>query len=176
MRCYGGIVLNRAIGGLNAEAVRRMVTFTGNRATVLWLPTFDAENHVRRFQEDRPFVSVVRNGQPVPELAEVLELATTHGLILQTGHSSADECLILIRAARAAGVQRIVVTHAMADPIGMITEQMTAASEMGAKMECVWLSNLQGPKSHLESWRHFFPCRLCPGDAGGRRGVFHHFV
>ena len=30
-RCYGGIVLNRAVGGLNAEAIRRMVTFTGRR-------------------------------------------------------------------------------------------------------------------------------------------------
>ncbi len=155
MRCYGGIVLNRAVGGLNAEAVRRMVTFTGNRAKVVWLPTFDAENHVRRFEEDRPYVSVVKDGQPVPELAEIFELVAEHGLVLQTGHSSAEECLILIRAAQAKGVKRIVVTHAMADPIRMTMEQMRAAAKMEAKMECVWLSNLQGPKSHLKSQRHW---------------------
>ena len=57
-RCYGGIVLNRAVGGLNPEAIRRMVTFSGNRARVVWLPTFDAENHIRRFEEDRPSVPV----------------------------------------------------------------------------------------------------------------------
>ena len=155
MRCYGGVVLNRAVGGLNAEAVRRMVTFTGNRAKVVWLPTFDAENHVRQFEEERPFVSVVRDGQPVPELEEIFALVTKHELVLQTGHSSAEECLILIRAAKAAGVKQIVITHAMADPIRMTTAQMKAAAKAGAKLECVWLSNLQGPKSHLPSQRHW---------------------
>ncbi|MBT4865486.1 MAG: hypothetical protein HON53_10245, partial [Planctomycetaceae bacterium] len=70
-RCYGGIVLNRAVGGLNVEAVARMVTFTGERGKVVWLPTFDAENHVRHFKDDRPSVPVVRNGKPVAELADI---------------------------------------------------------------------------------------------------------
>jgi len=155
MRCYGGIVLNRAVGGLNAEAVKRMVSFTGNRAKVVWLPTFDAENHVRRFKEDRPFVEVVEDGKPVPQLAEIFQLVAKHDLVLQTGHCSAEECLILIRAAKAAGVKRIVVTHAMADPIGMNVQQMLVAAKLGATIECVWLSNLQGPRSHLPSQRHW---------------------
>jgi hypothetical protein len=155
MRCYGGIVLNRAVGGLNAEAVERMTTFSGGRGKVVWLPTFDAENHVRRFEEDRPFVSVVRDGKPVPELDAVFALCARHELVLETGHSSAEECLILIRAARKAGVERILVTHALADPIGMTVAQMREAARLGAKLECVWLSNLQGPKSHLESMRHW---------------------
>ena len=142
MRCYGGIVLNRAVGGLNAEAVRRMVTFTGDRAKVVGLPTFDAENHVRRFEERRPFVAVVKEGRPVPELAEIFKLAARNKLVLQTGHSSAEECLVLIRAAREAGVERIVITHAMADPIQMSIKQMKKAAEMRVKIECVWLSNL----------------------------------
>jgi hypothetical protein len=155
MRCYGGIVLNRAVGGLNAEAVERMTSFSGGRGKVVWLPTFDAENHVRRFDEDRPFVAVVRDGQPVAELDAIFALCAKHKLVLQTGHSSAEECLVLIRAARKAGVERIVVTHAMADPIGMSLEQLKEAARLGAKLECVWLSNLQGPKSHLESMRHW---------------------
>ena len=155
MRCYGGIVLNRSVGGLNLEAVRRMVTFTGNRGRVVWLPTFDAENHVRRFQEDRPFVSVVKQGQPVAEVLALFELIARHELVLETGHSSAEECLILIRAARAAGVERILVTHAMADPVSMSIDQLRQAAALGAKLECVWLSNLQGPRSHLASMRHW---------------------
>ena len=35
MNCYGGIVLNRAVGGLNAAAIERMLTFTGNRVVVV---------------------------------------------------------------------------------------------------------------------------------------------
>lgn len=155
--CYGGIVLNRSVGGLNAEAVRRMLTFTGNRGKVVWLPIFDAENHVRPFKEDRPFVSVVRDGKLVDDLKPIFELIAENNLVLQTGHSSADECLILIKAARQAGVRNILVTHAMADPIAMNITQLKQAAAMGAKLECVWLSNLQGPKSHLASmrnWKH----------------------
>ncbi len=157
MRCYGGIVLNRAVGGLNAAAVEQMVAFTGGRGKVVWLPTFDAENHVARFQEKRPFVSVVRDGKPVPELKPIFDLAAKHDLVLETGHSSAEECLILIRAAKKAGVKRLLVTHAMADPVRMSIDQMKEAARLGAKLECVWLSNLQGPQSHLPSqrqWKH----------------------
>lgn len=155
--CYGGIVLNRAVGGLNTEAIEKMLTFSGDRAKVVWLPTFDAENHVRRFGEDRPFVSVVRDSEPVAELKTIFDLIAKHELVLCTGHSSAEECLILIQAAREAGVKRILVTHAMADPIVMTTEQLRQAAKMGAKLECVWLSNLQGPQSHLKgmrNWKH----------------------
>ncbi|MEE3370800.1 MAG: DUF6282 family protein [Planctomycetota bacterium] len=155
MQCYGGIVLNRSVGGVNLEAVRRMVTFTGNRGRVVWLPTFDAENHVQRFQEDRPFVPVVEEGQPVAAVRNLFKLIAQHQLVLETGHSSASECLILIRAARAAGVEKILVTHAMADPVTMSIEQMRQAAALGAKLECVWLTNLQGPRSHLASMRHW---------------------
>ena len=154
-RCYGGIVLNRAVGGLNAEAIQRMVTFTGGRGKVVWLPTFDAENHVKRFGEDRPFVSVVRDGRPVPELSAIFALVAKHRLVLQTGHASAEECLILIRAARAAGVEKILVTHAMADPIRMTLDDMKQVAAMGAKLECIWASNLQGARSHLASQRQW---------------------
>nr|MBC8289054.1 hypothetical protein [Planctomycetota bacterium] len=155
--CYGGIVLNRAVGGLNAEAVEKMLTFSGDRAKVVWLPTFDAENHIRRFGEERPFVSVIKDGQPVPELKPIFDQIAKHKLVLCTGHSSAEECLTLIRAARQAGIDRILVTHAMADPIAMSTAQLKQAAKLGAKLECVWLSNLQGPKSHLKgmrNWKH----------------------
>ena len=155
MKCYGGIVLNRAVGGLNAEAVKRMLSFTGRRGKVIWLPTFDAENHVKHFKEKREYVSVVRGGKIVPKLQPILKLAAKHDLVLQTGHSSAEECLVIIKAARAAGVKKIVITHAMADPIGMTVAQMKQAAKLGAVMECVWLTNLTGPKSHLPSQRHW---------------------
>lgn len=155
MPCYGGIVLNRAVGGLNAEALKRMLTFTGDRGKVIWLPTFDAENHVKYFKEKRPFVRVVKNGRPVPELKPLFALIAKHDLVLCTGHSSAAECLVLIRAARAAGVKKIVVTHAMADPTGMTVPQMKQAAKLGAVMECVWLTNLNGPRSHLPSQRRW---------------------
>jgi hypothetical protein len=154
-RCYGGIVLNRAVGGLNAEAIRRMVTFTGERGKVVWLPTFDAANHVKRFDEDRPSVAVVRNGKPVKALEEIFALCAKHDLVLETGHSSARECLLLLAAAKKAGVRKLVVTHAMADPIRMTIPQMKQAAKLGAKLECVWMTNLNGPNAILASMRHW---------------------
>jgi hypothetical protein len=132
-----------------------MVTFTGERGRVVWLPTFDAENHVRSFKEDRPSVPVVRDGKPVPALNDIFKLVAKHDLVLQTGHSSAEECLIIIRAAKAAGVKKLVITHAMADPIGMTIDQMKTAAKLGAKMECVWMTSLAGPNAHLPSMRHW---------------------
>ena len=66
---YGGIVLNRAAGGLNSEAVRRMTQVEGHRGKIVWLPTFDAENQVKFSHENRPFVPVVADCRPVPALA-----------------------------------------------------------------------------------------------------------
>lgn len=153
IRCFGGIALNRAVGGLNAEAIERMTTFTGGNGKVVWLPTFDAENHVRFFKEDRLAVAIVRDGKPVPELAEILRLIARHDLVLCTGHSSADECLVVLKAAREAGVKSMLVTHAMSDPIGMTNDQMKTAAKLGAKLECVWLTNINGPTSHIPSQR-----------------------
>ena len=154
-RCYGGIVLNRAVGGLNVAAIERMLTFTGDRGKVIWLPTFDAENHVRFFKEDRPAVVVTKNGELVPELQPIFRVIAQNDLVLETGHSSAEECLLLIKGAKAAGVKKIVVTHAMADPIGMDLGQLKEAASLGAKMECVWMTNLTGKNSHLASMRHW---------------------
>ena len=65
---FGGIVLNRAVGGINTEAVRRMIEMEGRRGRIVWLPTIDAENQIGFARESRPFIAVVRQGKPVPNL------------------------------------------------------------------------------------------------------------
>lgn len=174
--CFGGVVLNRAVGGLNSEAIKRMVTFSGGRGKVVWLPTFDAENHVRRFGEERPFVRVVQDGRLVDPLQPIFQLIAQHDLVLETGHSSANECLLLIRAAKAAGVTKILVTHAMADPIGMTVAQMKQAAGLGAKLECVWLTNLSGPQAHLPNMRHWRKVTTADYAAAFREVGVQHFV
>src|ERR1700688_3079990 len=44
---FGGIVLNRAVGGINPAAIERMVLVKGSWGRMVWMPTFDAENQVR---------------------------------------------------------------------------------------------------------------------------------
>jgi hypothetical protein len=136
---FGGIALNHAVGGLNATAVRRMTEMEGNRGKFVWLPTFDAENAVRAANESRPFVSVVAQGQPVPALAEIFAVAARHQLVLATGHSSAAEILVLIAAAKAAGVQHIVVTHALFPSSRATDVELRAMASLGAWIELAWL-------------------------------------
>jgi len=85
---FGGIALNRAVGGVNPAAVSRMAQVRGGRGRVAWMPTFDAENHVRYNGESRPSVAISRAGRLLPEVLEVLDLIRQHGLLLATGHST----------------------------------------------------------------------------------------
>jgi hypothetical protein len=139
---YGGIVLNRSNGGINPEAVRRMVEVEGHRGKVVWLPTFDAENQVKFDHTHRPFVAVVRDGQPVPAMAEIFQLVAANDLIFATGHSAPAESLILLEAARKAGVKRLLVTHVLSASTRATIEQMKRMADLGATLEVVWLAHL----------------------------------
>src|SRR5262249_50400846 len=125
-------------GGINVAAVERMAAIKGGWGKVVWMPTFDAENQVRFSKDNRPFVPVSRNGQLLPEVKEVIGAIAKLNLVLETGHSSAQECLMLIREARRQGVRNIVVTHAMAAPVCMTTAQMQEAAREGAFLEFVY--------------------------------------
>lgn len=134
---FGGIDLNLTVGGINPAAVEHMTTVTGGWGRVVWMPTFDSENQVRYSKENRPFVSVSRDGELLPQVKEVISLIATHNLVLATGHSTAAEGLMLIREGRRQGVQRMVVTHAMNEPILMTVPQMQEAAQLGAFIEFV---------------------------------------
>ena len=134
---FGGVDLNLTVGGMNPAAVEYMAATTGTRGKLVWMSTFDAENQVRFSKENRPFVSVSKNGELLPSTKAVIAAIAKHGLVLATGHTSAEEGLMLIREAKRQGVQRIVVTHAMNDPIRMTVPQMQEAAKLGALVEFV---------------------------------------
>jgi Family of unknown function (DUF6282) len=135
---FGGIDLNRSVGGVNPAAVERMAMVKGGWGRVVWLPTFDSENQVKFSKEQRPYVSVSRNGELLPETKQVIALAAKNRLMLETGHSSAAEGLMIVREARRAGVEQVVVTHAMLAPVHMSVAQMREAAGMGAFIEFVY--------------------------------------
>ena len=132
---FGGIDLNRSVGGINPAAIEHMTQMKGGWGRVVWLPTFDAENQVRYSKENRPFVSVAKDGHLLPEVQQVIALAAKNHLLLETGHSSAEEGLLLVREARRQGVEHVVVTHAMKGPVHMTIPQMQEAAAVGAFIE-----------------------------------------
>ena len=131
----GGIALNRAVGGVNPEAVKQGAAFTGGKLRIVWMPTFDAENYVRFSKQDLPFAAVSRDGKLLPETIEVLQLIAKNKLVLATGHSSAAEDLMLVREGRKQGIAQIVVTHPMDAPIHMSLAEMQEAARLGAYIE-----------------------------------------
>lgn len=146
---FGGIDLNRSVGGINPAAIERMVLMKGGWGRVVWMPTFDAENQVRFSKENRPFVSVSKDGQLLPEVKQVIALVAKHQLTLETGHSSPEEGLSIVREARRQGVQHIVITHAMLAPVRMTIPQMREAARQGAFIEFVY-NALIGPNKSYE--------------------------
>jgi Family of unknown function (DUF6282) len=137
MEVFGGIDLNLTVGGMNPVAVEHMTQVAGGGGRFVWMSTFDAENQVRYSKESRPFVSVARNGELLPETKAVITVIAKHGLVLATGHVSPQEALLLLHEGRRQGVQHMVVTHALGAPILMDVQQMQEAAKLGAFIEFV---------------------------------------
>jgi microsomal dipeptidase-like Zn-dependent dipeptidase len=71
-----------------------------------------------------------------------------HNLVLETGHISAKEVLMVVPEARRHGVQHIVITDAMSGPINMTIPQMQEAAKDGALIKFVYAATL-GPDARL---------------------------
>jgi len=142
---YGGITQDLAVGGINLEAVKHMAAMKGGYGRVVWLPTFDAENAVKVAKANRPFVPVSKDGKLLPGVIELIDWIAQHpNIVLETGHISAEEVLMVVHEAHQRGVAHIVVTHAMSSPPPQNIPQMQEAAKDGAFLEFVYL-NAVGP-------------------------------
>jgi len=146
---FGGVTLNLAVGGMNPHAVEHMAKVAGGAGRFVWMGSLDTEAQVRYSKHTRPFVSISRGGKLLPEVKQVLEVIARHSLILETGHSTSEEVLMLVEEARKQGVWQIVVTHAMIAPIHMQIDAMKAAIASGAWIEFVY-NGLIGPFKEFE--------------------------
>lgn len=135
IEAYGGIALNRAVGGVNPVAVERMALMTGGHGRVVWLPTFDSEHNHLTVAANPNHVPIARDGALLPEVLAVFAVMRERSLALATGHSSPAETLLVIEAAKAAGVARIVVTHPASRLVGMSMEVQQEAARLGAWLE-----------------------------------------
>jgi len=136
---FGAVTLDTAVGGLNPQAVRYLADVAGGLGRIVWMPTHDSEHEVRYNKESRPFVRVSRDGALVPEANEVIGVVAEHDFTLATGHVDGDEALLILRAAKAAGVKRLIVTHPMFLPqyTYMSLDQLRASIDLGAYIEIV---------------------------------------
>jgi uncharacterized protein DUF6282 len=157
IKAFGGVVLNSAVGGINADAVSWMWRMQGGYGRFVWFPTFDGDHHVKHFKHASEGIKLLgENGKVLTAVYDVLKVCARQRLVVNTGHSSPVECLALIAAARDAGADRIIVTHAQFEVPNMSLEDMKKAAGMGAKLELVPQGPLAGEQAELEgmqSWR-----------------------
>lgn len=169
---FGGIDLNLTVGGINPAAVERMTMMKGGWGRVVWMPTFDAENQVRDSKENRPFVPIAKNGDLLPDVKQVIGIVAKHNLLLETGHSSPEEGLMVIREAKRQGVQHIVVTHATRPPVRMSIAQMQEAAKLGAFIEFVY--DRQGMAENAKAIRAIGPAYcILSSDLGQPNNPLH---
>jgi hypothetical protein len=136
---FGGISLDLTVGGVNPAAVEWMTKVKGGYGRVVWMPTFDSEAQVTLAHQQRPFARVSNNGKLVPEVLQVIAIAASNNLVLETGHSSPAECLLLIKEAKRLGVKHVMVTHALTNPGGPLSiAEIQQAAKMGAYIELVY--------------------------------------
>jgi hypothetical protein len=153
---FGGIVLNKAVGGINPDAVEWMHRMHGSRGRVVWLPTFESDKHVKTFGKptDKGIV-VAPSGQVTPEMEAILKIIARENLLLATGHVHPEEVIAVVRRGRELGVKNMLVTHALTNVPGLSMAQAKQVADMGAVIEVCFLQFLAGPNAPLPFLTHW---------------------
>ncbi len=142
---YGGIALNRTVGGVNPYAVELVLRLGGR---VVWFPTIASRAHIAfheshdsgfptsgiQLRPNEPISVVGEDGRLTADARDVLDVIAQESAILNCGHLPAEEISVLIPAAIEAGVSRIVVSH----PdfvVGATPENVTEWVRQGAYIE-----------------------------------------
>jgi hypothetical protein len=153
---FGGIVLNKAVGGVNPDAVEWMHRVYGGRGRVVWLPTFESDKHVKTFSKpDAVGLTVAPNGKVTPQMEAVLKIIARENLLLATGHVHPEEIIAVARRARELGVKNILVTHGLTNVPGLTMAQAKEVAALGAVIEVCFLQFLAGPHAPLPFLTHW---------------------
>ena len=152
----GGIVLNSPVGGANADAVEVAAQLGGR---VVWMPTVSAPAHIAAASSNelqvhrglafRQVDVLAPDGTLLPAWQEVLEVVAAHDLLLASGHLTCAQALVLFRAARAAGVQRLLLNHPRMPFLGWDETVAPELAALGVVLELGILPDIltDGPDS-----------------------------
>jgi len=148
---YGGVTLDASVGGINPLAVYSALEMGGK---IVWMPSFDsawtikkvtggAEGGAKIYQKlldpkrkiGKGF-SILKDGlegsELLPEVKEIISMIAAKGAILDTSHLSPRESQILLEEAKKAKLEKVLVSHANSDIIGMTIEEQKTLARNGA--------------------------------------------
>ncbi|HEX6155512.1 MAG TPA: DUF6282 family protein [Burkholderiales bacterium] len=153
---FGGIVLNKAVGGVNPDAVEWMHRVYGSRGKIVWLPTFESDRHVKVLSKpDARGLVVAPGGQVTPEMEAILKIIARENLVLATGHVHPEEIIAVVRRGRELGVKNMLITHGLTNVPGLTMAQARQVADMGAVIEVCFLQFLAGPNAPLAFLTHW---------------------
>ena len=153
---FGGIVLNKAVGGVNPDAVEWMHRVYGGRGKVVWLPTFESDKHVKTLAKpDAQGLVVAPGGKVTPEMEAILKIIARENLLLATGHVHPEEIIAVVRRARELGVKNMLITHGLTNVPGLTMAQAKQVVDMGAVIEICFLQFRAGPNAPLAFLTHW---------------------
>ena len=165
---YGSVVLNYFVGGLNKEAIigamginksETNVADPDKKRFVVWMPTVHAAAHIESIgwdfdpiwgidekyctkKGDIVGITILKNGQLVPEVNEILKTIKEFDLVLATGHLGNEETVKLVEEASKMGIKRIIVTHPVYKSTELTLDQQKYLSGLGAYIEHTYGVNL----------------------------------
>jgi hypothetical protein len=153
---FGGIVLNKAVGGINPDAVEWMHRVYGSRGKVVWLPTFESDKHVKTLSKpDAVGLTVAPGGKVSPEMEAILKIIARENLLLATGHVHPEEILAVVKRGRELGVKNMIITHGLTNVPGLTMAQAKQVTDLGAVIEICFLQFRAGPNAPLAFLTHW---------------------
>jgi hypothetical protein len=155
---FGGIVMNRTVGGMNTAAVEHMATtIYGTPGKLVWMPANDSEIESKPPYPEKAFVAVSHGGQLLPEVQEVIAAVAKNHLTLASGHISPGDALLVFQEGRRQGVEHMIATHAM-DLAGKMTlNEMIEAMKLGATIEFDFRNTLSEGARRADTIRKLGP-------------------
>lgn len=142
-KVYGSMCLNNSIGLFNLKAVD---TARQMDAKIIYFPTVSTKKHIDDHKKGA-FVGAGKAGVPEvpveyvdeagnlnPMAIEILKYMAEHDMVLGTGHGTLNEVKVLVTAALALGVKRVLVNHPHYN-VNASLEEMKEWAERGAYIE-----------------------------------------
>jgi len=192
---FGSIVFNHTVGGLNPSAMRAAIGFG---AKVAWLPTVHAQRHVEFFgmptypwlgernpslshllkEERKPLRLLDDEGKLVKEATEIIELAADAGVVIGTGHVSAEEIFPTLIRAKEIGFKKMICTHVGWHATAWSRDEMMRMADLGATLEftvnpCMPARQQANPKDFADHIRAVGPERCILASDLGQRDNAH---
>ena len=133
---YGSISLNYAVGGLNPDAVMRVLSGDfGKRTKCIWMPSTSSAWQFKCMGKEGG-ITILENGKLKPEVNEIIQLVkgAPTKVAISTSHLSVEEGLVLAEAGKKAGVD-IIVCHASQELTVVTVEEAKEFVKLGAWIE-----------------------------------------